>query len=141
MKYYFYKTTNGLIPMDQCKPYDKLEIGEEIEIDIKNQSVRTILQNKALHKYFTIIANELNDLGIEYQYIGISGKTFELRYTTDLVKTFIWKPIQLALFNIESTTKINTQQINEIVDVLTKFFGERGVVVEFPSIETLMKNK
>lgn len=141
MKYYFYKTDNGLMPMESCKPFDKLEIGEEIEIDIKNQSVRTILQNRALHKYFTIIANELNDLGIEYQYTGISGKTFELRYTTDLVKTFIWKPIQLALFNIESTTKINTQQINEIVDVLTKFFGDRGIVVEFPSIETLMKNK
>jgi len=46
MKYYFYKTTNGLMPMDNCKPFDKLEIGEEIEIDITSK------RNIQFHKKF-----------------------------------------------------------------------------------------
>ena len=46
MKYYFYKTENGLIPMDKCKPFDKLEIGEEIEIDITSK------RNIQFHKKF-----------------------------------------------------------------------------------------
>ena len=41
----------------------------------------------------------------------------------------------MALFDIESTKNINTIQINEIVDVISKFFGERGVIIEFPSVE------
>ena len=103
----------------------------------KKQS-RTTTQNKSLHLFFTFIAEELNELGIEYQYTGISGKTFELRYTADLVKEYVWRPIQIALFQKQSTTKLTTKEMNDIIDVITKFFGERGVVLSFPSIETLI---
>ena len=61
-------------------------------------------------------------------------------YTPDLVKNFVWRPIQTALFDIESTTKIGTQEIDKIIDVITKFFSDRGVYLPFPSIETLMEN-
>ena len=60
-----------------------------------------------------------------------------MRYTPTLVKEFVWRPIQLTLFNIESTTKLDTKQMNEVIDVITKFFGDRGIVLPFPSIETL----
>ena len=102
---------------------------------IQNRSTR---QNSALHLYYTFIAQELNDLGIAYQYTGISGNTFELKYTDSLVKEFIWRPIQIAMFDIKSTRKINTFQINDIIDVITNFFAGQGVVLEFPSIETLI---
>ena len=106
----------------------------------KRLKTRSAQQNKALHVYFTLISCELNDLGITYKYTGISGKTFDLSHTPELVKDFVWRPIQIAMFDIKSTTKINTIQINEIVDVITKFFGEKhGVVLEFPSFDSLMK--
>lgn len=104
-----------------------------------NEITRSTKQNSSLHLYFSFIANELNELGIQYQYTGISGKTFELRYTSDLVKEFIFRPIMVAMFNKKSTTKLTTKEINEIIDVLTNFFAERGVVLEFPSIESLNK--
>ncbi|MBL4703470.1 MAG: hypothetical protein JKY54_03055, partial [Flavobacteriales bacterium] len=53
------------------------------------------------------------------------------------VKEFIWKPIQNALFDIKSTTKLDTKEINEIIDVITKYFGDKGITVDFPSIESL----
>ena len=101
---------------------------------------RSSKQNRALHKYFEIISEELNELGIEHQYQGITGKTLSTMYTPDLVKNFVWRPIQTALFDIESTTKIGTQEIDKIIDVITKFFSDRGVYLPFPSIETLMEN-
>ena len=104
--------------------------------EVKN--TRSVKQNGALHLFFTMVASQLNDLGLEYQYTGISGKTFELRYTPELVKTFIWKPIQLSLFGFESTTKLTTEEINQILDVIIKFFAEREVLIEFPSIESLL---
>lgn len=100
---------------------------------------RTAKQNKALHLFFTMIADELNDLGIQFQYKGLKGLNLEMRYTPHLVKEMIWRPIQMSLFDIESTTKIDTFQINEIIDILTLFFSERGVVLEFPNIETLIE--
>ena len=98
---------------------------------------RTSRQNSALHKYFEFISNELNDLGLEFQHNGLNDNVFSMRYTPTLVKEFVWRPIQVTLFNIESTTKLDTKQMNEIIDVITKFFGERGIVLPFPSIETL----
>ena len=72
---------------------------------------------------------------LEFQYQGLEGLDLSIMYTPNIVKEFIWRPIQIALFNIESTTKINTKQINKIVDVITKWFGEKGVYIDFPRKE------
>lgn len=101
---------------------------------------RTSIQNRALHLYFTFISNELNNLGLEFNYTGLVIENLSSVYTPHIVKEFIWKPIQIALFNKNSTTKLNTKEINEIIDVITKFFGDRGISVQFPSIETLKNN-
>jgi len=99
---------------------------------------RSNRQNKALHLYFTHLSNELNQLGITFNYRGLKGLEMEMRYTPDLVKEMIWKPIQQTLFKKESTTKLNTLEMNEIITILNKFFSERGVYIAFPSIETLL---
>lgn len=104
---------------------------------IKKMNTRTTKQNSALHLLFTIISNQLNDIGVEFQYFGLKGQVLSVRHTPHLVKEHVWRPIQKALFDIDSTTKLNTIQINEILDVLTKFFAEKGVVIQFPSKETL----
>ena len=106
---------------------------------IKKMNTRTTKQNSALHLLYTIIANQLNEMGVEFKYFGLKGQVLEMRYTPDLVKNHIWRPLQIALFDIKSTTKINTIQINEIMDVLIKFFAERSIVIEFPSKEQLDK--
>tara|TARA_R110002167_G_scaffold106599_6_gene273236 strand:+ start:1822 stop:2235 length:414 start_codon:yes stop_codon:yes gene_type:complete len=112
--------------------------GEKL-VELKEvRETRSQLQNRSLHLYFTLIAYQLNDIGLEFNYDGLNGQEFSLRYTPDLVKNFIWRPIQVALFDIKSTTKINTIQINEVIDVICKFFGDKGIVIEFPSIESLL---
>ena len=98
---------------------------------------RSSLQNRSLHKFFIIISDELNELGMEFHYFGVTGKQLSTRYTTNIVKNHFWRPIQQTLFNIESTKDINTKQINEITDVIVKFFGDKGVYVEFPNRESL----
>ena len=102
-------------------------------VDLKEvKNTRTSLQNASLHKYFTMISEELNELGMEYIYFGVSGKELSLMYTPELVKNFFWKPIQIALFDFESTTKLSTEQMNQIIDVITKFFADKGVLIPFP---------
>ena len=104
---------------------------------VEKRNSRSARQNRALHKFFVLITEELNELGMEFQYFGLKGQVFSTRYTTNIVKNQFWRPIQITLFDIESTKDINTIQINEIVDVIAKFFSERGVYVEFPNKEML----
>ena len=115
-----------------------LNNGHTVDL-IKKMNTRTTKQNSALHMLFTIISSQLNEMGMEFKYFGLKGQLIHLRHTPHLVKEMVWKPIQRALFDVESTTKINTEQINEIVDVLAKYFGEKGIVIEFPSKEQLKK--
>jgi hypothetical protein len=99
---------------------------------------RSSQQNRALHLFFTNIAFELNRLGLEFTFRGITGIEIQTTYTPEIVKDHLWKHLQMVMLGKESTTKLTTQDIEAIFLVLGKFFAERGVVIEFPSIETLI---
>jgi len=122
--------------------YSKKLLEVKCKVEIKKiQDTRTARQNRALHVFYGLICTELNELGMEFQYFGVSGQQLSTRYTTTIVKERFWRPIQEALFQIKSTKDINSKQINEIVDVITKFFAEKGVNMEFPSIESMMNKE
>ena len=112
--------------------------GKTVDL-IEKKNTRTTNQNSALHMLFGIMTNQLNELGLEFHYFGLKGQVLTTRYTPFICKEHLWRPIQITMFGIKSTTKINTEQINEIVDVLSKWFGEKGVVIQFPSKETIEK--
>lgn len=101
---------------------------------------RTNSQNSALHLFFDMISFALNELNQEFCYTGVTGRELSMMYTPNLVKTMFWHPIQTALFDTKSTTELNNEQINQISDIIIKFFAEKSVVLEFPSKETLNKN-
>ncbi len=103
-------------------------------VEIKQiKRTRSNLQNRALHLLFKQVSEQLNELGIAFVYKGLRGSEFETEWTPELFKEFTWKPIQKAMFGIESTTKINTEQINKVFDVINRFFADRGVKVAFPN--------
>ncbi len=94
---------------------------------------RTLSQNSALHLLFTNISDQLNELGETFNYTGFNGKQMEMMFTPELIKNSLWRPIQIALFEIESTKDINTKQINQILDIITNFFAKKGIPVSFPN--------
>ena len=57
-------------------------------------------------------------------------------WSSESVKTFLWKPIQDAMFNKDSTTELDRKEVSEVYEVLNRHLGEKfGVTVGFPSIE------
>lgn len=114
-----------------------LKEGKAFELKEK-KITRTLLQNSAMHKFFQMVSTELNDLNIEFVYEGLTVDSITMMYTPELVKDFFWRPIQMALFDIKSTKKINTDQMNSIIDIITKFFSDRGVFVEFPNRDRMI---
>lgn len=94
---------------------------------------RTIQQNRALHKFFSLLASTLN---AENKTIEVVLKP-DTEWNSDTVKALIWKPVQQAVIGKQSTTKLTTKEVNEVYSVLNKALGERlGVHVPFPSMES-----
>lgn len=93
---------------------------------------RTLQQNKALHQYFTLLAQELNLAG--YDMKRTLKPSADIPWTPENVKEYLWRPIQEAYVNKESTRELTTKEIDKVYDVLNKHLGETtGVTVVFPS--------
>ena len=119
---------------DKAKQYIDAVIksGQKVEVK-KVAKTRSSLQNRALHLLFDMAAKELNNLGIPFVYRGLKGMELETEWTAELFKEITWKPLQLAMFGVNSTRKINTEQINKIFDTINRFFADRGVEITFPN--------
>lgn len=98
------------------------------------QEQRTILQNKALHKYFELLANALNDAGLDMK--AVLKPDVDIPWTKESVKNHLWRPIQDIMLGKESTTEMSTKDPSEIYHVLDRHISEKfGVHVEWPSDE------
>lgn len=101
------------------------------------EKIRTDKQNKALHLYFTHLAEELNNAG--YDMRKILKPSVDIPWNSKTVKEFLWRPVMKAQLGKESTTELTTKEIDLIFDTLNRHLSEKfGVSVMFPSIEQLM---
>ena len=103
----------------------------------KHHPIRTQQQNKAEHKYFDMLANALNDAGHDMR--RTLKQDIDIPWSKDTVKEFLFKPLALAMFNIDSTTKLTTKQTSEVYEVLNRHTSSKlGVSVDWPSNEPPM---
>jgi hypothetical protein len=95
---------------------------------------RTLQQNRALHKFFEMLANDLNGAGLDMKKTLKPG--VDIPWSPETVKIYLWKPIQDAMFNKESTTELETKEVNEVYETLVRHLGEKfGITTEFPKAE------
>lgn len=120
---------------EACK-FAEIEEIKILEVIARLPKKRTNQQNRALHLFCKIIADKLNEQGQSYNIAVFYDKIFEVPFTLNIVKDQIWKPIQLALYDDESTTTLTTEKINQIVNVINKFMAEKyEIYVDWPSFE------
>lgn len=98
------------------------------------RGTRSDQQNKAMHKFFALLATALNDAGLDVRRTMKSD--FDLPWTENLVKELLWRPVQMAMFNKKSTTQLNKMEITDIYDTINRHLGEKhGISLPFPSDE------
>ena len=101
---------------------------------------RTPLQNRSLHKFCQMLADALNDAGLDVQ--KTLRHDIEIPWNGTLVKELIWRPIQEAMTDKHSTTELDRIEPSQIYEVLSRHLGEKfGLFVPFPSEETMMEEK
>lgn len=94
---------------------------------------RTPTQNNALHKYFELVATELNDAG--YDIKKTIAHQMDIPWSLESVKELIWRQAQKTLKGKVSTTELLTNEINDIYDVVNRYLAQFGIHVPFPSNE------
>ena len=136
MKIQFKKERGQLIPYsdDDEQKLKKMQDGACYVVEIKNLDMRTIQQNKALHKYFSLVAEALNSRGLTIATILKADVT----WSPLTIKENIWRPLQEVALKKKSTTELNKQDIDKVYDLMNLALGQKfGIHIPFPTIEKL----
>jgi len=102
----------------------------------KEYNQRTLCQNRALHLYFQLVADALNDAGLDMR--KTLEPEVEIPWSKDSVKEYLWRPIQKIQLQKKSTIQLTTKDIDTIYDTLNMFLAKHGLYEPFPSIEEIM---
>jgi len=114
------------------KALEKMDDEVVYEVDIKNLDMRTIKQNAAMHKWFTMLAEELNrrDLPV------VKFLKVEVDWTPEAVKELLWKPVQKAMLNKGSTTALEKSDIDKVYETLNAaLYHKHRISIPFPKKE------
>ena len=136
---FFSKIENQKIRLtDKFRQYIKTLKDGDYSIEItKYKKTRSSQQNNALHLWFDLLSQEFNEQGVDMR--AIIRNDIDIMWTPYSVKEYLWRPVQKQMFGKKSTTKITTEEINKIYDIINKTISERtnGIikVPPFPSIE------
>lgn len=113
--------------------------GSIVEI-VKKSNNRTLTQNSALHLMFSQLAEELNSQGLDQR--KTLKPSVSIPWSKDSVKELLWRPIQEAVVDKESTTDLTTKEIDEVFRIMQiHLHSVVGISIEFPSIETLINKQ
>lgn len=98
------------------------------------ESKRTLKQNSSLHLYCELLAEELNMAGLDMR--EVLKPSVDINWTSESVKEYLWRPIQKAMYQKQSTTELETAEVSRVYEVLNRHLGEKfGIHTPFPSIE------
>jgi hypothetical protein len=101
---------------------------------------RTAQQNRALHKYFELMADALNEAGLDMRVV--LKPEVDIPWNKITVKEYLWRPMQKAQLDKKSTTELTTLEINEVFETMNRHlsskFGKWSVHIPFPSYENFL---
>ena len=102
----------------------------------KFDSLRTLNQNSALHKWFEMIEEEAANQGATMDMLVKNPQ--EVPITRSLLKD-MFRLIGNTMYHKDSTAKLTKEEINEVIKVFDRVVSERlGIDIPFPSIENII---
>ena len=103
-----------------------------VEVEWTTAKTRTQRQNRALHVYLRVLAETLNEKGLDCSMVLKDGVT-AIKWSDHLVKEHIWRVVQEAQTEKKSTRDLDRSEVSLIYDIINRHLGEKfGVHVPFP---------
>ena len=101
---------------------------------------RTTRQNKALHLYFSMLADALNEAGLDMK--KTLKPEVQISWTKNSIKEYLFRPVMKAMTVKKSTTELTTDEVTKMYDVLNNHLGTKlGIYVEFPTDQEVEARK
>lgn len=101
-----------------------------LTIDDAPKNRRTLTQNRALHLWLTMLADYLNDSGLDMK--RTLKHDVEIPWTTTSAKNFLWRPIQKIMISKESTAAADTSEYNNVYLTLSRYLMQKHGLPELP---------
>jgi len=109
-----------------------------VQLKVVQEDV-TKLQTRSIWRYLTLIANDLNEQGQTFSFMGFQKKMVEVQFNKDILHDRLWIPIQYNNYRTDSITKLKTNQLDKIIDSITLLTSEDyGFSIEFPNRQQLI---
>ena len=105
-----------------------------IVADVKGERAkRTSLQNKAIHKYCSLLADDFNEGGFDM--LSVLKVKTSTSWTMLSVKDVIWRSIQEAMFpDKKSTTQLETNEVSQVYEQIAHHLSENfNITRSFPN--------
>ena len=85
-----------------------------------------------------MLSDTLNDAGLDMRVV--MKPEAEIPWTPANVKDNLWRTVQIAMFNIESTSDLSTKQVGQVYEVVNRHIAQnQGVSIPFPEDENKQK--
>lgn len=98
----------------------------------KSGKTRTHKQNNALHVYCRQLAEALNTGGLDMK--KTLKQETDIPWTGELVKQYMWKPVQEAIIGSDSTSSATVEDYDKVHQVLSKHLSEKfNLYIPFPT--------
>ena len=108
-----------------------------IEATYNTDKQRSTPQNSSLHVYCQLLADMLNDSG-QWLVIEINQKRSQVPWSMQSVKDYMWRPIQKAVTQKDSSARLSTKECMSVYETLNLHTAERlGISVDWPSKESM----
>lgn len=111
-------------------------------LDVENvKTTRTSAQNRALHLWFTQLAQALNEKNFDMR--AVIRQDVNIEWSGATIKEYLFKPLLKARFGKKSTTQLfKSGELDDLYDIINKVIIERtGGEVEvpmFPSFDNML---
>ena len=103
------------------------------ETETAQEKPRTLLQNRAFHKWLAESAQALRDGGFTLKQVLASIPEIEM---TPIAMKEIWRQIQVVMTGKTSTKDLTTKELQEVFEVVNhEILLKRGIYIPFPSSE------
>lgn len=135
MKYELRQSRRAETLVQVVQHLSSLDPSKDYDIEFTARSgTRTDQQRKAIEVYCRELAAALNDAGLDQRAVMAKMKEgVEIPWSQRSCKDVLWRELQKAMLEKESTTNLTRAEVSRVYEVLNKWVGETlGVHVPFP---------
>lgn len=84
---------------------------------------RTLSQNAALHLWLQLVADALNDAGLDMK--TVLKEEVDIPWTMESAKNHLWRPIQIIMQEKESTAEADRSDYTEVYEVISRHLQQK----------------